>query len=720
MKLRQRLSAAYDAFRRTPKNVVAQERTGVLRVNPLCSSYENVFGQVRVLIDELKSVRPYGVTARGKRLPLAATPELAMLDCPNEDMGWSDFADAMFAMWLTEEELNIHVWKNKNGTIAGYTILPVGSRRYDPITREDYFMVAGVSGSLEKIGRDEVMTLRYSRSPRDLDKGVSPATAGEAAAQLQDVLFQYQKAWFENGAVPASITWITARSRADFEKKKESYERELHGAKNKNKTVFLFRSALDTGEVADEIEVKPIQANNSTMAIREINQIVTGELNRLFGVSPFLMGDDSSAKYDNAELSDLLFTKRRVAPALASFYSQLQHELDRIFNGLGYGINYDLEVPELTDRLKVKEETEKIKLEQQKVKEETKQIQANVLQALINNGATADSAVTALGLGNEWRGVATDLATSRDTQGIQEAELAEQPINFGQSSDILPTVDSKTSDNLRTIFGHDCECHHTMDAPDGFYDPDFSTDEAREQAIYDQLQKLLENAISEALDEGATLSKQDVEKLKDAIQTELLAEADEGANDAAKSIEGFVLGATAEEIEGVLEDGGFHMTEDFAKRLEERTSTLVNRFREHAKKVVAEALNPLREQALSASQIKAELKKVMPKARAATIARNETVYAFRAGTLENAKYLGDQYGLKLRKIWRCHHDSRTCPICEAMDGQVVDVTSAFPDGAQGADGIRYSFEQNSWNDDGQIPSAHVNCRCWFELEVVND
>lgn len=724
MKLRQRLSDAYNAFRASGKktNTVVQERSGHICVNSVCSSYENVFGPARVLIDELKPIRPYGVSARGKRLPLAQTPELALLDCPNEQMSGLEFADAMFSMWLTESELNIHVWKNGQGRVAGYTILPVGSRHTELGTNEDYFEAPTAGGGTIWLSQDEVMTLRYSRSPRNLDKGVSPATAGEAYAQLQDVLIQYQKAWIENGATPASITTITASSRESFEKKKRALESELHGARNKGKTIFLYRQQLDTGESANEIEVKPIQHPNSTLGIKELNSIVTDEINRLFGVSPFLMGDDSSAKYDNAELSDLLFTKRRVAPALSSFWSQFQHELDRITGGLGYAISYDLEIPELTDRLKVKAETAGKNLEN--------------ITNLIRAGAAPKAALLALDLDDKWERAAYDIQHEKLRL---EAVSAASDQKSGQNPDNSTPVNLQNPGKIRTktpkngtkcgnschlekdVNQNACSCghHHIADAPNGLYDPDFSDDEVREGKIYEQLVKLLEDAVSEALGVGVRLSDSDIEKLKQAIQDELLAEADEGANDAAKSIQGFVLGATAEEIAGVLKNGGFHMTDDFAERLQKRTDTLVNRFREHVKEVVAKVLNPLQEQGLSASDIKRELQQVMPKARAATIARNETVYAFRAGTLENAKYLGDEYGLKLRKIWRCHHDARTCPICEAMDGQVVSLTSAFPDGADGKDGIRYSFEQNSWNDDGQIPSAHVNCRCWFELEVVN-
>ena len=128
MSFRSRLA---DAIRgRGSKTTVSQEENYRIHVSALCSAYENLFAQVRPLIDEMKIVRPFGVGRNGAKLPSARTPELNVLDYPNEDMGWAEFADAMFATWLTEDELNIHVhFKPNSKTVIGYTLLPVGCRQ---------------------------------------------------------------------------------------------------------------------------------------------------------------------------------------------------------------------------------------------------------------------------------------------------------------------------------------------------------------------------------------------------------------------------------------------------------------------------------------------------------------------------------------------------------------------------------------------------------------
>ena len=118
-----------DDRRRQKATQIKQEIANHLLINPLCSDYENVFAQVQPLINDMKMVRPFGVGKNGGVLPMARTPELALLDSPNDEMGWGEFAGAMFATWLTEDELDIHVHMDRN-RVKGYTIIPPGSKTF--------------------------------------------------------------------------------------------------------------------------------------------------------------------------------------------------------------------------------------------------------------------------------------------------------------------------------------------------------------------------------------------------------------------------------------------------------------------------------------------------------------------------------------------------------------------------------------------------------------
>ena len=520
-----------DAIRRKKSQRFAQELGNQFFLSPLCSDYENLFAQVRPLIDEMKCVMPYGVSDRGTKLPEAKTPELAWLKNPNDDMGWAEFADLMFATWLTEDELDIHLWRDNRGKVIGYTIIPPECRIYLGYGRWEWQVLT--TDGIEVLDEDQVMRLRFSRSPRDVQKGVSPASAVRVWAQIDDLIAQYQRAYFENGAIPATITFITASTYEKYDKTRRELENKLKGARNHNKTVFAWRQFdNDTGESVDQVEVKTIQGNNSTLAIKEIVDIVNDRLNKSVGVSNFILGDDSSAKYDNAELSDHQFTKRRVYPALVSFWNQFQHELDRLLGGLGYGISFDLDIPELTER--------------EKARAEIGRIRGEALVNLISAGASAEGAVQALGLPDSWITAA---------QGIYNKALnnelnAPLTISYSAPKPIEATIDeapkSPKAHEADVVHGHNCTCHHSLDEL-----PPMSKEERQ---IYDLLVKLGEDLIADA-------EKVNVEEVI-AQMTELLEkDAKNGAINGTKAIQMLANKDIAGELLQTITKGEVYISE---------------------------------------------------------------------------------------------------------------------------------------------------------------
>lgn len=727
------------------KQVAIQETSGVRYHSSLCSTAENVFAQLRPLVDELKMVQPYGVGRNGAKLPLARTPELAALTTPNEDMGWAEFADLMFSTWLTEKELNLHVWKDKRGQVYGYTVLPVGSRHV--VGSRTYFTHTTVTGETEELSRDEVMTLRFSRNPRNIDEGVSPGVVSLIWSQIDDVLAQYQLGHFENGAVPAYITIIRASTKEKYEEKRKEMERGFHGAKNKGKTLFLWRQFLDDGSEKDEVEVKTIQGSNASLAIKDIMSIVNDKLNKSFGVSNFILGDDSSAKYDNAELSQQQFLSHRVYPALYCFWDQFQHELDRIVGGLGYAIEFELEIPELTDRLKVKAETKKIevetgnlyvererlekereRIEEQKLKliEEKKKVQddaakvrsetrAGQLTALttaINAGATPDGARMALDLGEEWRQAAEEISASKAA---------------AESSNSTGTKEDASHDSHKCHHHH----HHTHDDL-----PQFSPDEIIEHGIYDELIALADALIDGELGGELGLGEEEVLALVRRITDKLTELAEEGVRESQAQVirsvqrlswkkpTGKINGKPVTDKEELVEalqadqkSTTKETAEDLVKdKLNTRIEEIVKNYSEEVKDIIRDILNTTVE-GKSASALRKELKDHIPAARAEMIARNETVHAFRLAKLEEAKAQAKKYGLKMRKVWQAHPGG--CPICEQMNGTTVDIDKAFPAEQVDEDGHIYAYDHNIYNEYGESPNAHVNCRCSFFVEVVD-
>ena len=666
---------------------VTQELGNQLLINPLCSDYENVFAQVQPLINDMKMVRPFGVGRNGGKLPEARTPELALLNSPNDEMGWGEFAGTMFATWLTEDELDIHVHLSKSGKVLGYSILPFSSKQY--LGNGVYQWQVQTEEGTEILTRDEVMQLRFSRSPKNIQRGISPATAVRAWAQTEDVLAQYQRAYIENGAIPASITFIRASTQDKFNLAKQELEHGLSGARNKGKTIYVWRQFdNDTGEDKDQIEVKTIQGNNSTLAIKELADIINDHLNKAYGVSNFILGDDSSAKYDNAELSDYQFIKRRVYPALMAFWDQFQFELDRITGGLGYAIQFELELPDLTER--------------QKVRAEIAEKHVDSLITLIKAGSLPQDAVKALNLSSSWDRVA---------RGIYNSVLAgENVINDkANNNNNIQTGSNFISQSCKAHCG---SCDHlnrkaspATQCADALLE--FEEGEVRAKIIYEELVGLAQRIIAQNPD---IQQEEVVAKINDELKKEAL----EGAENGAEALASLSTEEVASQINSAISEG-LKLSNDLEERIARRTNELVADFAGETKDNVRAILSDPTPR--SAGEIEKALAGIMPRNRAATIARNETVYAFKSGRLDQDKGMANKYGLDVKLVWRTSEDPDVCPVCAAMNGKVTSLGSAFANRVELEDGTVTAWDQSFWNDDGQVPDAHVNCRCYFD-EIV--
>lgn len=690
--------------RRRESQRIAQEMRNQFFSSPLCSDYENMFAQVRPLIDEMINVRPFGIGKNGAKLPTSRTPELNLLDYPNEDMGWAEFADLMFATWLTKDQLYIHAWHDGRGNLKGYTVLPSSSRQW--LGNRWQWQVQTAAGHIETLTEDEVMTLRFSRSPDDPDKGISPASSVRIWTQVDDVISQYQRAYFENGAIPATLTFITASTQERYDAVRNELERKTRGADNANKTVYIWRQMLpETGETKDQVEIKTIQAPNSTLAIKDIVAIVNDKLNKSIGVSNFILGDDSSAKYDNAELSDYQFTRRRVYPALLKFWSQFQHELDRITGGLGYAISFELELPDLTERLKTKAEIAKTT--------------AETLTGLINAGASAEFATKALKLDADWFNAGIGIQTKRDADAAFKEMQTIAAIRASQTATEAKAIDQQPEPTAQIEDGRHCGCSHHTDAGPVI----FGDDERTEKTIYDKLISLARAIVAEN-------PNFDEELIKNEIWDLLEEQAAAGGNVSLEHLADLVEDPETERIIKEALTQGYDISDALTDRIKERTNLIVNDYSMHTREQMRAVLANAEE--LTAEEIQERLEQVIPYSRAATIARNETVYAFRSGRLDADMETAKQFGFedRLQLTWRCTQDSKTCDVCAAMDGETTIIGKAYndqitkPAGTLLANGNvlekdeTYSFRQDQWNDQGQIPSAHVNCRCYFDERII--
>lgn len=89
------------------------------------------------------------------------------------------------------------------------------------------------------------------------------------------------------------------------------------------------------------------------------------------------------------------------------------------------------------------------------------------------------------------------------------------------------------------------------------------------------------------------------------------------------------------------------------------------------------------------------------------IAMSEIQMLIEKASVESAKLFELVTDTKIEKTWNCVGDSRTCPICLAMNGLTIPVTESFSNVAPSVD-----IQEDLSYTGGDIVYAHPRCRCW--------
>ena len=273
------------------------------------------------------------------------------------------------------------------------------------------------------------------------------------------------------------------------------------------------------------------------------------------------------------------------------------------------------------------------------------------------------------------------------------------------------------SKDLNTPLYHkspQCSCmnHTRVDAATSQH-PASATDAlpemtADERKIYNTLLSMAERIFADT-------PNIQVDEVIDEITAVLDRRAEIGAMDGGEAITNLLT--DKEVIASIKNDlENLQLSNTLKDRIKDRTTELVDNYGAESKRIMDEVLAS--SEGMSASEIRKALRKSLPTYQAERIARTETVYAFKSGRLDEDQKIADKYGLNVKLIWRARHDPDTCPVCAAMDGEVVEVGEAFAHIRETADGV-VEWEPSKWNDDGKIPAPHPNCRCYFD-EIVEE
>lgn len=651
--------------------------------------YASQYPNIRAIANEYMKIRPLAIDGNGKPVP---HPALDALYHPNKKDSSVLFSEKIAVSTLSLPITYILVWRNEGGeakpggnfgfkgrNISGYTFLE--NPAIDVRDGRKYYKMG-----YQEFNEDEVMELPGGAKPKNLYAGYSPSQAASRWSTLDSYIADFQKGFFENGAIPAGQFIVTSVSKQDYEDTVKKLQ-EAHRGAGKNNNVTYTPRPVDpnTNKPADaKIEWIPYQQSNKDIDFEPLLKHVDNRLSEAYGVSSIIKGVDSAAKYSNAEVSEASFAKRAVSPLALRNYTQITHELNRITGGLGVAITYKYEIPAVSDA--------------EFVKAKTKNIEVQMINALIEQGYTLDSAVDALELSPAYKLLKTG-------SGGAVIDNDKPDVDDGDEVDKSPDptkIDGVTPLN-KTKFKKKAEPKLEL------------TDEEQLVEVALTYKKAQVDSAVEALDITSDQANQeDTNKFID---------------DALEIISRMVVVAgIAQHSEGIALLAGLDLSTDnindfilTEQRLDDYRSYLTqvaDSYSELTTKSIREILETAEIDGLPSAEIKKKLLELpeLERYQAQRLARTETVRAEGNGSLFSMEQIQAETGVDMYKVWNLSDNA--CPTCvaiEAESGRKLISEPFLPIGGS----VVTSDDKIIVNDfvDMETADGHPNCRCYLTYEI---
>lgn len=382
-------------------------------------AYASAYPSIRSIAHEYMGIRPKAIDSNGK--PVQNNSIVNALYHPNQLDSSVSFFEKIAVSTLVLPKTFILVWRNEGGeakpggdfgakgkNIAGFTFLekPAITIR----DKQTYYNIGS-----QEFNENEVMVLTGGVDPHNLYNGYSPSIASKKWATLDDYIADFQKGFFENGAVPAGQMVITSVTNKDFEDTKKTLQEKHRGIGNNNNIVYVPRPVGADGKPAEaKIEWIPFSHSNKEIDFKNLFEQANKRLDLAFGVPAIVKGVDDAATYANAQVAEKTFAQRAVYPLALRNYTQITHELNRMTGGIGVAITFDYEIPTVAD--------------EEKVNAETKNIEANLIRVMTLEGYSLDSVVQAFELSNSYKLLKKDAALpviENDKPDVDEGDEVE-------------------------------------------------------------------------------------------------------------------------------------------------------------------------------------------------------------------------------------------------------------------------------------------------------
>lgn len=625
-----------------------------------CSNdtFASAYPSVRPISDEIMQVRPYAVDGKGEKLK--QTPQvLYALAHPNQLDSEVLFRKKLATSILSNSNTYVLVWRKEGDkAYAGGTITPnniIGFTFLEgySVVKEDG-IIKYKQGELS-FTQNEVLAFPGGVNGFNLNAGYSPTTGALQWLKLDDYIADYNKGMFANGAVPAGQFIITAKSVQDFKDIKSGMQNMHRGAGKNNNVMYTYQPVGADGKPANaQIQWIPFANNNKDMAIDVIFNQVNRKIDQAYGVPAIVKGSDESANYATAEVSDRNFAKYTVKPLLTLMWSQFTHELNRITGGLGYALNYDYEIPAISDA--------------EKVKAETNILNMNIITTMTTAGYSLDSIINAFELPESLYNLEMTNIPEHDEVDVDEGDEVKQ------------APDQTTLTYNRTKNEHEHHDHEHDHIHMESTDPQTVKFEKKIKSILKDVHTI---QINRAIDLLVDNMKIDITNPVEESDDDLL------FNKLNPELMNILLHYGEEDfpeqVELVLEAGiktddlkPFTLTAEQKQAYEEYVMKVAKSHNDTVANEIRKVLVNAQEEGLPVADIKKQLKSLISKESLLNnLAVSEVNRAGNTGSLYSMKNIASELDITVYKVWDATIDMRTCGYCRSMHGTKVKLDENF-------------------------------------------
>lgn len=661
------------------------------------NQYENGYSSISKLGNGFAQIEPYTIDKNAKTV---ASNVLDRLYTPNTDMSAFDFREALAVTTLVHDKVRLRV--HHTGTrvtadnIQGFTFMEGYSERIVDNTRH-YKMPNG-----EDLTDAEVITLK-SINPDNITDGFSTSRAARRWTRLDDYIADYQKGFFENGAVPAGEMIITARTVGEYNDIVDMLQAKHRGAGQNNNITYVHRPTDQQGAPLNaQIEWVPFSVANKDMALKDLFDNVNKKIDSVYGVPEEIRGHVSNSNYASVTVAEKVFVKYALNPMTLKIWSKFTHELNRITGGLGVAITYDLDIPQIAD--------------EEKVKAEAKGTDATTVTTLVAQGFELKSAIEYVKSG-DLDALVLGKVPEKDEPEVLSPEEArgtpEQPIDIYAKS---------VSDGLAEI-----KALLKVEKPK----PVKKQLSEIDKELYEfQLSRIVRRQMTRQVDK-AVARLDEVLKSKAYGDTSEEEDKDFTAEMLALMVPLMVIygnrtvntgmnlivqaGLSTEDIKR------FEFTPAQRKAYEKYLAKIGTGYADQTAEQIRQVLGQSILDGLPKAEIESRLREVIlgpeNEYRVQRLARTEVNLSEGRASVYAMENIQEQTGYKIYKIWHTT-GANPCPYCQELDGTSVLVDEAFVPLGESIKAGNEVFVNNWTTVDSA--SLHANCNCITTYNVERD